>query len=389
MNHRIAVSTFFFTYGFMYANWVSRLPELQRIFNVSNAGLGSILFATACGGLVAMPFVSWLTTRYGTRVTALGVALLFSFILPMIPLNYSPFFTYLIFILIGITGSSVSISMNGQAIYVERMWNKPIMSSFHALFSVGMAMGALSGSLFSKFGVPTFTHFLTIGLLGAVAYGLSYPNMVPDPQDLKSKEVNDESKFTLPTKAILPLGIIAFCGMTGEGSMADWSAIYMHKVVGESEAFGAIAFGIFGAAMTMGRLFGDFFTMRLGKYKLLIADSILAIFGLSIAILFPHPTVTLVGFFLVGLGLSTIVPIVYSTAGNTKGVAPSVGIAMATSIGNLGFFVGPPTIGYIADLLGLRVGLAFPVTLFLLMFIFIVLLLRSKANSSNKTPNVS
>jgi MFS family permease len=83
------------------------------------------------------------------------------------------------------------------------------------------------------------------------------------------------------------------------------------------------------------------------------------------------------------------VPIVYSTAGNTKGVAPSVGIAMATSIGNLGFFVGPPTIGYIADLLGLRVGLAFPVTLFLLMFIFIVLLLRSKANSSNKTPNVS
>jgi MFS family permease len=177
--------------------------------------------------------------------------------------------------------------------------------------------------------------------------------------------------------------------MTGEGSMADWSAIYMHKVVGESEAFGAIAFGIFGAAMTMGRLFGDFFTMRLGKYKLLIADSILAIFGLSIAILFPHPTVTLVGFFLVGLGLSTIVPIVYSTAGNTKGVAPSVGIAMATSIGNLGFFVGPPTIGYIADLLGLRVGLAFPVTLFLLMFIFIVLLLRSKANSSNKTPNVS
>lgn len=384
MNYRFAVSTFFFTYGFMYANWVSRLPELQRIFNVTNSGLGSMLFAIACGGLIAMPVVSWLTTKFGTKTTSIAVALLFSMAMPLIPSNIHPLTTYLIFILVGIFGSSLSISMNGQAVYVERLWNKPIMSSFHALFSIGMATGALCGSLFSKFDIPAQVHYTAIAAAGAVLFIVSYKYLIPDPEDLSSKESKEESRFTFPTKAILPLGIIAFCGMTGEGSMADWSAIFMHKVVGESEALGAIAFGTFGAAMTIGRFFGDYFTRKIGKRSLLMTDSLLAICGLGMAIAAPTPTITLIGFFIVGIGLSTVVPIIYSTAGNTPGVAPSVGIAMATSIGNLGFFVGPPTIGYLADLWGLRVGLLFTVLLFILMFAFIA---RIRLKTARKADN--
>nr|MCU0324560.1 MFS transporter [Spirosomataceae bacterium] len=139
----------------------------------------------------------------------------------------------------------------------------------------------------------------------------------------------------------------------------------------QTEAFGAIAFGAFGVAMTIGRIFGDYFTLKLGKRKLLIFDSALSVVGLTIVLSFSSEWLALVGFFLVGLGLSTVVPIVYSTAGNTEGVIPSVGIAMATTIGYAGFFVGPPTIGFLADTFGLRIGLGFSLALFLIMLLLV------------------
>ncbi len=151
--------------------------------------------------------------------------------------------------------------------------------------------------------------------------------------------------------------------MLGEGTIIDWSAIYMNKVIGESEAMGAIAFGSFGISMMIGRITGDYLTQKLGKKRLLIIDALMAIFGLGIVILFVSLWSTLLGFFLAGLGLSTVVPIIYTTAGNTPGVSPSVGIAMATTIGYSGFFVGPPTIGYLADTYGLRFGLIFTLLL--------------------------
>ena len=220
------------------------------------------------------------------------------------------------------------------------------------------------------------SHFLTIsGLSLAPILWAAFNLINDDPLSTKSEKTEQDaenSTFRLPSKAILPLGIIAFCGMTGEGSVADWSAIYMHKVIGQDEAFSALAFGSFTLAMTIGRLVGDYFTEKFGNRKQLIYSSLLAIFGLGFALTFNNPWTVLVGFFIVGLGIATIVPIVYSTAGNTEGVTPSVGIAMATTIGYSGFFIGPPTIGYLSDIFSLRVGLLFALTLFVIMLIFVV-----------------
>jgi fucose permease len=163
--------------------------------------------------------------------------------------------------------------------------------------------------------------------------------------------------------------------------MADWSAIYMNKVVGKNEFYSALAFGSFGTAMTIGRIFGDFFTAKLGKFSTMLFSSLLAIVGLTLAIGFVSTETTLIGFFLVGLGLANVVPIIYSTAGNTPGVEPSVGIAMATSIGYAGFFVGPPAIGFLADAFGLRIGLVFSLMLFVVM-LFVILALK-KRDSAN------
>lgn len=368
-NNRLSVSTFFFVNGFLYANWVARIPEIQAFFEVTNTGLGSILLVSALGALIAMPFSGWLTTRYGTKRITTFTAILFCAIVPLLPLDSNLLIASSLFFVLGLSVGAMDVAMNGQAVFVEREWGRPIMSSFHAIFSVGMALGALAGAGFTELEVSLSLHFLIISVLGFLAclYASFYLiSDVPSPEEIAAKK-SEEGGFLLPTKAILPLGIIAFCGMTGEGSMADWSALYMNKVVGKSESFAALAFGAFGASMTIGRIFGDFLTEKLGKRKLMIYDSILAIGGLAIALSYVSATTTLIGFFLVGLGLSTIVPIVYSTAGNTEGISPSVGIAMATSVGYAGFFVGPPTIGFLADAFGLRIGLCFTLFLFVVM----------------------
>jgi MFS family permease len=374
--NRLAVSIFFFTNGFQYANWVARLPEVQTLYGVSNTTLGTILLCSAAGAMTAMPFAGLLTVCIGSRLVTIATAIAFVLAIPLIPLLSNLGLIGGLFFLFGVMGGSEDVAMNGQAVYVERRYQRPILASFHGVWSIGTASGAGFGALFAQYGIGLFYHFLTISMLSLAAILWASLHLIKD--DVLSNETDatqnesNHSTFRLPTKAILPLGIIAFCGMTGEGSIGDWSAIYMHKMIGQSEAFSALAFGAFTLAMTIGRLVGDSFTEKYGKRKQLIVSSLLAIIGMSLTLAFINPYTVLIGFFIVGLGISTIVPLVYSAAGNTEGVTPSVGIAMATTIGYSGFFVGPPVIGYLADVYSLRIGLLFSLVLFIVMLIFVV-----------------
>lgn len=366
--NRIAVSTFFFVNGFLYANWTSRLPELQRFFGLSNARLGTVLFCIALGSMVSMPFAGWLGSRFGSDKIVKIVAILFCLSIPMVAISQNEWIIRLCFFFLGAASGSMDVTMNGQAVLVERLWGKIIFSSFHAIFSIGMALGAAAGGIFSSFEVSLQTHLIIIGFLGILPILWASTKLIKDqihePETVKSKVKTDNF---LAFKTILPFGIIAFCCMTGEGSMVDWSAIFMNTVVGQSEAISAWAFGTFGVSMTIGRIFGDYFTLKLGKQKLMLIDAFLAILGLGIALVFVSVWSTFLGFFLVGLGLSTIVPIVFSSAGNLKNISPSAGISMATSIGYTGFFIGPPAIGYLAENFGLRLGLGFVLALFIVM----------------------
>lgn len=292
----------------------------------------------------------------------------FCVVVPLLALFTNFWMVAALFFLIGSLTGALDVSMNGQAVYVERLYRKPIMSSFHAVFSVGMALGAGVGALFANFHIGLFPHFLSGALLCLLLVLWASFHLV---NEAETEALNTEEKggFRLPTKAILPLGIIAFCGMSGEGSMGDWSAIYMNKVVGKDAAFSALAFGSFSTAMTIGRILGDSAIEKLGSARMLWYNILAAIAGLSLMLLFPSPYIVLAALFLMGLGIATIVPILYSAAGNTPGVAPSVGIAMASTVGYAGFFVGPPVIGYLADAFSLRIGLVFPLVLFFAMLL--------------------
>ncbi len=372
--NRIAVSTFFFINGLLLANWTARIPGIKTYFDINNTELGGLLLTMATGALVAMPFSGWLSNKFGSHLVTRITSLLFCTFIPFIVITPNPAVASIFFFLIGLSTGAMDVAMNGQAVAVEKVYKKPIMSSFHAIFSIGMAIGAGVGALFTQYNVPLFQHFLIGGIVGFMTCLWASFYLIKETPTPSSSE--GESSFSLPTKAILPLGIIAFCGMTGEGTMSDWSALFMNKVVGETETFAAITFSVFAISMTIGRIFGDYFTEKLGARQLLIYDSILAILGLSIALSFVTVWTTLIGFFLIGLGLSTVVPIVYSAAGNTEGVSPSIGIAMATTVGYAGFFVGPPLIGFLADNFGLRLGMVFPLGLFVLMLLLIMKKIR-------------
>jgi MFS family permease len=374
--NRIAVIFFFFVNGFLHANLMARLPELQRSLSISNSILGSLLFSSALGALVAMPVAGWLSNKLGSDTVAKITAILFCMAIPFVAAFQIIWAVAFCFFMLGISTGSMDVSMNGQAVFVERKYNKPIMSSFHACFSIGMAVGAGAGAVFSAFKIDLLYHLISVGAIALIIITGASSQLIKETA-ISVKE-NKQQGFLNIIKLILPIGLIAFCGMITEGSMADWSAIYMNKVIGKNLVVSAFAFGIFATGMTTGRLLGDFLTLKLGRSKLLTIDAIAAILGLSLVLGFNFWLASFLGFLLVGLAVSTIVPIVFSAAGNTKGVNPSVGIAAATSIGYLGFFVGPPAIGFLADRYGLRMGLCFTLCLLFVMLFLIIGYFRNR-----------
>ncbi|MBT8219499.1 MAG: MFS transporter [Bacteroidia bacterium] len=368
---RIAVALFFFINGFVFATWTARLPAIESFYGISHTLLGSILLTSAIGSIIAMPLAGWLNNVYGSRIVTFIAGLCNAASIIGIAIYPSMLIVYPVYFLFGASGGAMDVSMNGQAVLVERSWGRSIMSSFHAVFSIGMFLGAVSGAICTKLEISLSSNLMVVSGFGILCLIWANQYLIEDKETVRSVAQGGDG-FTWPTRAILPIGLIAFCAMTGEGSMSDWSALYMKEIVGSTETMAAIAFGTFGAAMTIGRLFGDRFTDMIGPSRLMVYDCILAIIGLGLALLFATPVITFIGFFIVGLGLSTIVPIVYSAAGNTPGVNPGVGIAMATTVGYAGFFVGPPVIGFLADSFGLRVALLFTLALFLTMIILVL-----------------
>lgn len=365
--NRIAVKTAFFINGFILANWVSRLPRIQELYHADNGTIGSVLLAESIGAVIAMPFTGWIIIRNGSRRITLVSAFLYSAIVPVIPYMPSVYALFALYFMMGIVTGILDVAMNSQAVMVEQQYKKPIMTSFHALFSIGMALGAWCGALFSDIGVDLSRHFFIVSA-GAVALAIWMSrNLIHDKPQARTQ--NNDPLFRLPNAAILSIGVITFCCMLGEGAMANWSVNYMENIARSTKALAPIALSAFATSMTIGRIFGDRVRASLGDKKMIISGGIMATLGISLALVFPYAYPSITGFFLVGLGLSTIVPIAYSIAGNAKGLPQGVGLAMVTTVGYSGFLFGPPIIGFLADWSSLRYALMAIAGLFVIMTI--------------------
>lgn len=361
---RIAVKLIFFINGFVHANLASRFPRIQELFSIDNGTLGIVLLSSSIGALLAMPFTGWLIIRNGSRRITIAAVFLYCIFVPLIPLMPGIAGLAIIFFIMGLTAGMLDVSMNSQAVMVEQQHTKPIMTSFHALFSIGMVAGAGCGALFVKLQTSLFIHLsivIGLSLIGALwaRYHLIH--------DKPAEKVSEGPAFRLPNASMISIGVIAFCCMLGEGAMADWSTNYMEKIAGASKALAPIGLSSFALAMTIGRFFGDSVRAKLGDRKLLVYLGLISSSGLIITLLFVHPLVVITGLFITGLGLSSIVPIAYSIAGNTKDLSPGVGLAMVTTVGYSGFLFGPPIIGFVADWQSLRLALTGVAILFIIM----------------------
>ncbi len=362
--NRLAVNIFFGVNGFLFANYISRLPRIQAVYGLDNSGIGLILLAAALGALLAMPFTGWLIVGNGSRRISALAGLLFCLVVPFIGLMPNTWLLGGLFFVMGLATGTMDVAMNAQAVLVEAGYRRPIMSFFHAIFSAGMMLGAGTGALFTRWEAGLFSHLGAVSLAGLGLIAWAIPQLMPDGRHEGTEE---QTFFRLPDGSLLGIGLIAFCCMLGEGAMADWSTNYMLRIAGAQPAFAPLGLSAFSMAMMIARFLGDGVRARLGDRDLLIRSSLLATTGLSLLLLLPHPAVVLLGLLLVGLGLSVIVPIAYSTAGKAPGLPPGAGIGMVATVGYTGFLFGPPIIGFLADWQNLRVALIFILLLFVLM----------------------
>ena len=363
--YRLAVKIVFFINGFVFANWGSRLPRIQELYQADNGTIGLVLLSLSIGAVGAMPFTGWTIIKKGSRKITIIAALSYCILVPAIPFLPNIFYLAILFFFLGIATGMLDVAMNAQAVMVEQLYKRPIMTSFHALFSIGMMLGAWCGSLFIDLGYDLRSHLIIVSGLSLLAVLWASGNLIQDKPETVS--THEGPLFRLPNQALIGIGIITFCGMLAEGAMSDWSVNYMQNIAGASKTLAPVGLSAFATSMTIGRLFGDRIRGQLGDKKMIVLGGVVATIGLVFSLSLPHPYLSIGGFFLVGLGLSSIVPIAYSIAGNTKSLPPGVGLAMVTTVGYAGFLFGPPVIGFISDAFTLHLALWIVAVLLTLM----------------------
>ncbi len=236
---------------------------------------------------------------------------------------------------------------------VEKVYQKPIMASFHGLWSLAGFSGAVIGSFMIGKGVTPSQHFFIIMALIIVMVAIGFRFLKKD-----SGVPAGQPIFVKPDKSLMSLGLIAFCSLICEGAMFDWSVVYFKKVVEAEGAWMGAGYTAFMGTMAMGRFMADWFSGRFGTKTTLQISGALTAIGLLIAVIYPQLLSAIVGFLLVGIGVSSVIPLVYSAAGKSKVMSPGMALAAVSTIGFLGFLLGPPLIGLIAGASSLRISFA-------------------------------
>ena len=354
---RIAVAMVYFSMGLCFASWASRIPDIKTSLHLNDGMLGSILFALPVGQFLMMPFSGKLVTHFGSRRVILFALPLYTVCLSNIGLVKEGWQLAIALFLFGLAGNLCNISINTQGVTTEKLYQRPIMASFHGGWSLAGFTGALIGLLMINLKVAPYWHFLTIILIVWVIVWINHPFLVKG----KSGFNEDEPKrkfFSRPDSILLQLGIIGFCSMASEGAMFDWSGVYFKDVVKAPSSFVILGYTSFMIMMATGRFVADYVITKIGRKKLLQICGVMISTGLFTSVLFPNLITCTFAFMLVGLGVSSIVPTVYSAAGRHSKVPPGIALATVSSVSFLGFLMGPPLIGHIAQIAGLRYSFA-------------------------------
>ncbi|GAA2527435.1 MFS transporter [Winogradskya humida] len=359
---RIATSLAFLLFGTSLGVWTARIPAVKEKLGLSDGRLSFALLAFAAGCILGMALLGRLTDRFGSSRVLIVTALLEGLLL--IPPGYSTSLVTLSIAVFcfGAVHGTLNIAMNANAVEVQRAWGSPIMSSFHAIYSIGGFLGAIAGSLFAHHGVGVGPTLLTVGAAVLVLAAWAALWVMPVPGAPAEKTEPGDTR-TAGSSLLVFFGILVLCTLVGEGAAADWSAVYLRDNLDSEPGFAAYGYAAFSIMMTIGRIFGDRSVRTLGPVGLVRLGGLIAAAGLGAALIINHPIAGVIGFGLLGIGLSGIAPQVFSAAGNHDPKRSGRALSMVVSIGYLGFLLGPILIGAAASVVGLPTALWIPVLL--------------------------
>jgi MFS family permease len=353
---RVSVSLIFLIHGLIIASWASRIPAFQSQLHLSPAVLGRCLMMAAIGSVLSMPVAGWLINRFGTLAIVIGSTVGFSLALPFMAQSNSVLGLSVALLFYGATAGAMDVSMNTHAVMLEKLYQRHIMSSFHALFSLGGMAGSALGGLVASRGVSVGIHFWVSGVV-LVAMSLLAFKWLPLPSSPSESEKVATGGTIVWSVALGALAMLAFSIMLVEGAIADWSAIYLRTAVLAGPGLAALGYAVFSGAMAAGRLAGDYLTGKLGRAHLVCYGALLAAAGIAGVLVFGSAASALVGFTCAGAGLATIIPNTFAATGNLEGSAPGPSLAVVTTAGYAGFLAGPPLIGFVAQLSTIRAAL--------------------------------
>lgn len=358
---RVACAGMFFINGAMMASFVPHVATVQRQLALGPGVLGLTLLGLAGGAIIAMPSAGWLIGRVGSRAVTTLAALAFAAVLPMPVLAPNLALLVVSLMLLGAANGAMDVAMNAQASTIERGYGRPIMSSFHALFSVGGVCGAGLAGLLLTLGIAPPTHLIAIAIAMAAASVMTVGRLVTgDGRPARPGAVSSlrsSPRFARPRGPLLLLGAVGFLALFGEGAVADWSAVYLRNTLDTGAGFAAFGFAAFSLAMAVARFSGDTLTHRFGPVAVVRVSAAIAAVGMTGALVVGTPFAGIIGFGCVGLGLANVVPVAFSAAARTPGIGPGSAIAAVATASYLGALTGPPLIGLAAELVTLPVAL--------------------------------
>lgn len=374
---RSAIAAVFFINGFGFAAWVSRIPAVRESLSLSDGQLGTALFGLAAGALVSFPLAGRGTSLRGARAVTWISSMLFCIALVGPALAHNLIVLALCLFVFGLASGAMDVAMNALAVEVENLLGRPIMSSLHGMWSAGGLAGALTGSFFAKQAISVQVHLFIAAALLLTTF-IVVQRWLPASQVSRAESA---PHFVRPEAAMLGLGTIVFCSFLIEGAMADWSAVLLRDTFDTSEATAALGYAAFSLAMMAMRFTGDRVVSRWSATMLLRVSNAIAAAAFAVALWSLNVPLMMLALTLVGLGVATVAPLVFRAAGKRSRSGAGSGIAAMATLGYGGFLVGPPLVGWLAEVVTLRVALSVLVLL-ALTIAALAYHLRDEANAA-------
>lgn len=350
IKHRTATLVYFFLSGFGYSTWASRIPAIQLQLHINEAQLGTALLAAPLGVLVTVPFTSNLLNKYSSKSVMIFGAVFYNLMLALLAFTRKPWELWIILFGFGSSRNLLNLSMNAQGVEVQRLYENSIITTFHAVWSMAGFAGAAVGYLFVLSNLPLAAHLVSVSVVLLILSFAFYPNTYYTLSHVPQRK----KLFVWPDKYLLVFALIAFASMACENVMYDWSAIFFKKAVMTTKETATAAFVLYMVCMTTGRFFGDKIVPKLGVVAILRYSGIFICSGLLISSLLPYVIPAATGFVLTGFGVSCIIPLVFSLAGKSTTMSSGTAIASVSTISYFGFLAIPPSVGFIAQSIGLR-----------------------------------